>query len=382
VRYVVSGNRLYNGDGDLLGTIPGSGLVSMADDGTQLVIVTGLLKSYVYTVAGGLAEITDEDFPSASSVDFLDGYFLFSEPDSGRFFISAINDGTDFDALDFATAESAPDDLVCVFVDHREVWLMGVDTCEIWQNTGNADFPFERIPGAINEKGIWGQFTVTQTDNSIYWVDRDGIVRRAGEGYSPQRISTHSIEYQISQGALDDAEAFSYAQEGHEFYVLTVPGAGTFVYDAATQTWHERESINEGRWRGCCFARNGGNQYVGDFESGNVYQLSLDTYTDNGTEQVAEMVFPPVQNEGKRFRVHEVRLDMETGTDGAPQVMLSLSNDGKTWKNEAWTDFGALGEYTQRAVWRRLGMHETLHLKFSISDNSKRAVFAAFANIS
>ena len=380
VQFAVSGQSLYR-DGVSVGTIPGLGPVSMANSSTQLCIVNSLNDAYVYTT-GSLVQITDPDFPGATCVDYLDGYFLFVEPGTGIFFISAINDATDFDALDFATAESAPDNLVRLFVDHREVWLMGVDTCEIWVNTGNADFPFERSPGAINEKGIRGAFSVTKTDNSLFWVDRDGIVRRAGEGYAPLRISTHAIESRIAKGSLDSATALSYVQEGHEFYVLTVPNAGTFVYDAAGQIWHERESYLEGRWRASGFARNAGVHYVGDFKNGNVYTLSLDTYTENGTVQIAEMLFPPIEFDGQRFSLHSVRLDMEAGTGSTPQVMLQTSKDGKTWSNETWREFGALGEYTHRVVWRRLGQYLNCHLRFRISDNAKRAVFAAYAEVS
>ena len=380
-RYVVSSGNLYDASGAVLGAVDGTGPVSLADNGTQLVIVSSLGTGYVYSIAGGFVQITDPDWPGASSVDYLDGYFLFSEPDSGIFFISALNDATDFDALDFASAESAPDDLVRVFVDHREVWLMGTDTCEIWSNTGAGLFPFERITGAINEKGLRGKFSVTKADNSLYWVDRDGIVRRAAEGYTPVRISTHAIEYAISKGNIDNAEAIAYVQEGHEFYALTVPGAGTYVYDAATQLWHERESFGEHQWRVSGFARHNGVQYVGDYENGNLYSLDLDKYTENGTQQAAEIVFPPISFEGERFRLHSIRLDMESGVGDSPQVMLQTSRDGKTWSNEVWRDFGAIGAYTQRVVWRRLGQFETCHLRFRISDNAKRAVFAAYAVI-
>lgn len=381
VQHVISGQTLYRA-GTSVGTIEGYGQVSTADNGLQLVIITNVNTGYVYSVSGGLVRISDADFPGATCVDYLDGYFLFVEPDTGIFFISAINDATDIDALDFATAESAPDDIVRLFVDHREVWLMGVDTCEIWQNTGNADFPFERVPGAINEKGIRGKFSVAKTDNSIYWVDRDGVVRRADAGYNPVRVSTHAIEYAISQGDLDDAQAFSYTQEGHEFYCLTVPDAGTFVYDASTTLWHERESYLESRWRVQSFARNAGVQYVGDFENGNVYTLNLDAHTENGVEQVSEMVFPPIHYDGERFTLDSVRLDMEVGTANDVSVMLDISKDGRTWSSEEWQSFGDVGEYTNRVVWRRLGMYETCHLRFRISDNAKRAVFAAYAEVS
>jgi hypothetical protein len=40
-----------------------------------------------------------------------------------------------------------------------------------------------------------------------------------------------------------------------------------------------------------------------------------------------------------------------------PQVMLRWSDDGgHTWSNEHWRSIGRIGEYGQRAIWRRLGM--------------------------
>lgn len=379
VRYTVSGNNLYSGT-SAVGYIDGSGIVDIAHNGTQLVIVTSAGTGYVYTVSAGLSQITDTDFPPASSVDYMDGYFLFSEMNSGIFFISALNDATDVDALDFATAESAPDNLVRVFVDHREVWLMGTETNEIWINTGATDFPFERQEGAVNEKGCIAKASVAKADNSIYWLDKDGIVRRA-DGYNPIRISTHSIENAISQGTLADAEAFTYVQEGHEFYVLTVPGAGTFVYDAATLLWHERESrtdgVSEGRWRASGYAQSGNTHYVGDYENGNVYTLDLDTYQENGHEMVSEMEFPALRNEGSRFKVNSIRLDMETGVSASPQVMMESSRDGRNWSEESWRDFGDVGEY-KRVIWRRMGLFDAFFVRFKISDNAKRAVFAVY----
>jgi hypothetical protein len=268
-----------------------------------------------------------------------------------------------------------------VFVDHREVALFGSETVEYWSNTGNADFPFERIAGAINEKGLRGVFTVTRTDNSIYWVDRDGVVRRQDAGYSPLRISTHAVEESLGRANLDNAEAISYVQEGHEFYCLSTD-LGTFVYDAATQLWHERESYGGSRWRAAGYCRRDGLQYVGDFENGNIYQLDLDEYQDNDGHQVAEMLFPPITNDGERFVVYSVQLGMEGGTADDVQVMLQTSRNGKTWSNEAWRSFGDLGEYEKRAVWRNLGQYRDCHLRFRISDVAKRAVFAAYANIS
>ena len=157
VLYAVSGPILYSisasGSVTSIGAVPGSDLVDMSDNGAQMIIVTNP-DAYVYDrSAGTLTQVTDPDFPGASSVDFLDGYFIFTQPRSGEFFISALEDGTSYDALDFATAESNPDNLVRAWVDHREILLFGQLTMEPWYDSGGADFPFDRIPQAITERG-------------------------------------------------------------------------------------------------------------------------------------------------------------------------------------------------------------------------------------
>ena len=42
---------------------------------------------------------------------------------------------------------------------------------------------------------------------------------------------------------ISDARAFTYQKDGHHFYVLTFPtGNKTFVFDASTSLWHERNA--------------------------------------------------------------------------------------------------------------------------------------------
>jgi hypothetical protein len=231
--YVVSGDRLYSvnsaGSGTDLGKIAGRERtgepVTMADNGTQLVVVNSDGKASVYdSDAATLAAITDADFGRASSVAYVDGYHIFSRRNSGQWFISDLLEATSYDALDFATAESRPDDLVRIFVSHREVWLFGTKSTEIWTNTGQADFPFSRISGAIIERGCAAAGSVARLDNSVFWVADDGVVYRA-TGYQPQRVSTHAIEHALDGYAtLADGLAFTYAQEGHHFYCLSFPG--------------------------------------------------------------------------------------------------------------------------------------------------------------
>ena len=382
--YVVSGNEVYKmstltGDPVLLGTVSGTGPVSIADNGTQLFFACNP-DSYIYNeVTNVFQQITDPDFPGAVTVGYLDGYFVFNEPDSQRVWVTSLLDGLSVDPLDFASAEGSPDGLVALIVDHREAWLFGTDSVEVWYDAGLPDFPLTRIQGAFNEIGCVAAFSVAKLDNGLFWLGTDargqGIVYRAN-GYTGQRVSTHAIEYAIAQYSdISDAVAYTYQQEGHAFYVLTFPtGNATWVYDVATQAWHERAGWLNGaftRHRSNCQCNFLGNTVVGDFENGNIYKMSLDVYSDNGDIQKwlrSWRALPTGTNNLKRTAHHSLQLNCEAGVgliDGQgsdPQVMLRWSDDGgHTWSNEHWSPMGKIGAYYQRVFWRRLGM--TLKLR-------------------
>jgi len=382
--YVVSGMEVYrvfdlNGTPELIGTVSGTGPVSIADNGTQIFFACNG-PSYIYNQQTRVfAPITDPDFPGAVTVGYLDGYFVFNEPNSQRVWVTALLDGTSVDPLDFASAEGSPDGLVAINVDHREAWLFGTDSVEVWYDAGGADFPLQRIQGAFNEIGCAAPYSVAKLDNSLFWLGQDargqGIVYRAN-GYNGVRVSTHAVEYAIAQyGVISDAIAYTYQQEGHTFYVLTFPSANaTWVYDAATQAWHERAGLTNGeftRHRSNCQCNFQGNIVVGDFENGNIYTFDLQTYADNGSAQKwlrSWRALPTGQNNLKRTAHHSLQLDCETGVGLAtgqgsdPQAMLRWSDDGgHTWSNEHWTSMGRIGEYGHRTIWRRLGM--TLKLR-------------------
>ena len=382
--YVVSGGEVYKlnsmtGAPTLLGTVSGTGPVSIADNGTQIFFACNP-DSYIYNEATNVfAQITDPDFPGAVTVGYLDGYFVFNEPNSQRVWVTSLLDGLSVDPLDFASAEGSPDGLVGLIVDHREAWLFGTDSVEVWYDAGLPDFPLARIQGAFNEIGCVAAFSIAKLDNGLFWLGTDargqGIVYRAN-GYTGQRISTHAIEYAIAQyGNIADAIAYTYQQEGHAFYVLTFPsGDATWVYDVSTQAWHERAGWDNGefvRHRSNCQCNFGGNIIVGDYENGNIYKFSLDIYADNGGIQKwlrSWRALPTGQNNLKRTAHHSLQLNCESGVglnDGQgsdPQAMLRWSDDGgHTWSNEHWSPMGKIGAYYQRVFWRRLGM--TLKLR-------------------
>ena len=402
--YAVISNRVYKIDVTwsmteigTVGTV--ADIVQMAHNGTQIMLIDGS-NGYIYdTAAGTFAEITDPDFPTPSSLTYQDGYFIVSELGTDKFYISALLDGTSWDPLDFASAEAQPDAAVAIFSDHRELWIFGEETTEVYYNSGNADFPFERISGAIQQIGCGAKFSVAAGADTLFWFDNRGFVVKA-IGYQHQIVSTRHLEYEWSTyQKTSDAIGIVYNFEGHVWYTITFPtGNKTWVYDDATGLWHERRSYSDsgsdhGRHRMMTYAKAWGKHIAGDYSNGKIYEIDIDTYTDNGNTIIRERTGPVISNENKRLFFREFQIDFEPGVGITspysisvpgvdPQAMLSWSDDGgMTWSSELLAPIGKTGEYQNRAIWRQLGTARNRVFRVRVSDPVKVAIAGAYLRV-
>lgn len=397
--FAVSGQYLYEVTSDGTATNRGTlntstGRLTIDENSTQLFIVDGE-DGYIFTYSSNaFAVISDADFPSAGTGTFLGGYFIVNENNTGKFWISSLNDGTTWATLDYATAESSPDNLKRVIRGVGQLWLMGNKTTEIWSNTGDASFTFQRINGAEMPVGIMAPYSAIEFSSSVFWVaetnEGNGIVVRA-TGYIPQRISTEAIEIAISEADTpSDIYGWSYQQEGHEFYCLSGGGLKTtLVYDLTTGLWHERAHLeNDGSYSthlasSCAFAF--GYHIVGDRRNGNLYKLKLDVYDDNGEVIARDRVFTHLSSEGRQVRYNRLTLGFETGVGlqtgqgSDPQVMLRLSKDGaRTWSDSYTASIGAVGKYQTNVVFRRLGTAEQLTFFIRVTDPVKIVITGSY----
>ena len=398
--FAVSGNEVYEVDEEgtetLIGTINTSlNRVTMAEGTTQLAICDGSeLFSLTYST-DTLVKVTDADLPSSVGyVTNIDGFFVVNENDTGRFYISALNDVTSWDALDFATAESSPDKLQAVVSAVGQLWLFGDRTTEIWANTGGSDFPFSRIAGAVMQAGVLAKDSILEIDNSVLWLGQDsfgnGIVYRAN-GFTPARISTTPIEKRLQEPEdRQDIYAWAYQEEGHVFYVLSGDSLDTsLVYDLTTGLWHERTFMRDcGRCEqhlGSCAVFAFGKRLIGSRRDGKIYELDLDYYSDDGDEIFRERVFTHIHDEGRRNRFNSLEVGLETGVGlqtgqgSNPRVILQMSRDGaRTWSDEMEASFGAAGEYRTKVKFRRLGVAEQMTFRIRITDPVKVAITGAY----
>jgi len=403
--FVVAGSKLYSISSEWVETelgelSTGSGFVSMADNGTHLVIVDGSY-GYIWNMATSVfARITDVDFFPANLVTFLDGYFIFNRAGTQQFFYSGINDET-FDGLDIATIEGSPDVLVGQIASNQKVYMFGTRSLEIYYNSGDADNPFQRVQGAVFEVGCASApFTIAKLLDNVYWLGGDdnghGVVYKM-LGFRYEKITTPAIEKvirDIGPALLAAARAWTYQQGGHWFYCLNLPGVDrTWVYDATTGFWHERTHkgiTGPERHRAGCHAVFNGKNIVGDYENGSLYSLDPAVYTDNGTVIIRERAAPHLSKNLKRMFHHGFQLDMEVGvgSDGGaagndPKVILQWSDDGgHNWSDEHWEDIGKIGKTKTRIIWRRLGSSRDRVYRVRISDPVKVQLIGAELEVS
>lgn len=267
-------------------------ICSNGSDGNQLFIVSGGLGYIFDLLTDTLTQITDPDFPTDAKMGaFLDGYFLVLQAGTDKFYLSDLEDGTAWNGVDVGQSNQSSDITQALIVDHREIWLFGSQTTGVWYNNGDPSFPFVPISGVFIQQGIAAPFTAQSLDNSVFWLGGNeqgaGIAYRASQ-FTPQRISTHAVEWAWQQyPRIDDAIAWVYQDDGHSFYVIWFPtGETTWVYDVTASqqmgqnVWHERAHWNPQltEWQphvARCHAYAFGKHFVGDRRSGGIYEQSL-----------------------------------------------------------------------------------------------------------
>jgi hypothetical protein len=344
-----------------------------------------------YVVTSAFTRILDTDFPGADTVTFLNQRFIVNEPNSGRFFWSALLDGASWDALDFATAEASPDNIVSVFAEAGQLILLGQSVTEIWGDSGAADQAFVKVGGGAVEWGLEARWSLTKFIDSLAFLRKN----RLGQvqaclmyGASAFPISNPQLEAEFtSYGDVSNAAGFAYMVNGHPFYQVNFPTVGkTWLYDGQSKSWSRLESSG-GMHRVQFAVQLLGSIYGADFENGKLYKIEPDEYTDDG-QPIAREFISRHQSVGDFTHIPELWIEMESGVGlqlgqgSDPQIMMQISRDGgHTWGNELWRSFGRVGQYLRRAVWRRLGRSRDWVFKFRITDPVKVVFVAAWGRV-
>ena len=381
--------------------VAGTNPTSMADNGktagNDIMLVDGTTTGYqINMTTFAYAPIVDGTglFTGADVVAYLQTFFIMNTIPNTQSFIITQPDSITFNALDIAAKSSYPDNIEFIGIRQREVWLMGaVAATEPWYLSGALDFPFEAIPSVYVNYGVAGKYCTTFADDALFWVSRNtqgkGIIVKS-EGYQAKRISTHAIENEI-QGypTIADAVASVYQIEGHTFVVWSFPsGDTTWVYDLSTKQWFKStftDANGVAHRDNVLFYQQAYGSTVGlDWQTGNLYLIDPNNFTDNGSPIVFRRGFPHVLKSLDRITHWNLTVNIECGTildpnAETPMLNMRYSDDaGHTWSQPRQESMGNVGQYLTTPQFNQLGMTRDRVYELFWSANMKTALLGAY----
>jgi hypothetical protein len=391
------------------GNIPANTYISSINYSTPNITMsaaaTGTNASETITLTiPAFGQLTDPGLPAAPSrLAFIEGWLLVNNDGTRTFQTNGpVTYTLTFPASFNALKDSSTDNLVTIYEHNREAWLIGEKTSEVWYQQGGQNFAFARIPGVGPQIGCAAKHSISRIGPSLIWLAKNEqgenmVVITAQYGW--ERISNHAVEHAISGYPLvSDAIGYAYEEEGHLFYVLTFPTADvTWCWDMTASrkygdpVWHQRLSYDQTlgqyhRHRSNCYVDFQNLRLVGDYQTGQVHQMSRKFYTDAGNPLRCQRRTPHIWSREDRKRVFQSRLQIEftpgvglqTGQGSNPQMMLRWSDDGGfTWSNEHWASIGQAGQTKNRCTWNRLGQAWDRVYEGNFSDPVPRDIIGA-----
>ena len=340
--------------------------------GGQLFITSGDV-GYCYDLPTNT--LTIERASGATMGAMLDGYFLVLDAATSTFSVSDLLDGTTWDPTQYAQRSTAPDPWVALIVPEaaREIWLLGQETSEVWNNAGTFPLPFVPIPGALMAHGCAAPFSAKAVEGGLLWVSRtangQGNVVMATGG-APGQVSTFAVSWAFhGYSTISDAIGASYSAAGHTFYLVTLPTEDvTWALDLSTRMWARRGTWVSGQnayeaWRLWYHAFAFGKHLALDGTGDTLYEVSETYGLDVDGLPIRRMRrTPAIFNNRDPVFLDCVEVLLESGVSSysgatvtATMAMRVSRDGGKTWGAARTRSIGAVGAYSQRVRWWRCG---------------------------
>lgn len=384
------------GTASAIGVVSGIDRVIMAKN--SHVTTTGTADPQIGIAAGanyyvyqtGVVSLVTADFiVNLQSVETIDGYMILALQ-SGKFYWSALNDAKSLPALNFATAEGSPDSLLRAIRFRRELWLMGTETIEIWQNSGDSTNLFQRLPGAVLDVGVMSKYATCRLGTNLYFIDNARQVRQVSNGYQGIRISNYGVEAALrGLSNADDVEIFGYSESGHEFLKVSSPSF-CWVWDSATSEWHERGTTGFATWQSQSYVRAFDRHITGSSISGKLLAIDQNAMDEDGRDIICQATLPPIANFPLGAILNVLDIDVESGVgigaassrtqDVDPTIGLEVSIDnGSTFGNQKTQSLGKQGKRRQLVTFTRMGRMDRQGATFRLTTSARvvRAIIQA-----
>lgn len=391
--YRVMGTTLVtvanNGTVTVLGDVGGpvNTLVTMDYSFDRLAIASG---GRLYYWNGALTQVTDPDLGAVLDFCWVDGYFMTT--DGTSLVVTELNDPTQVNPLKYGSSEVDPDPVVAILKLHNEIYALNRNTIEVFDNVGGDFFPFQRVDGALIQKGTIGTFACCVYMEMIAFLgsgrnEEPGIY--LGANATAQKISTQEIDQVLlnyTEAQLAQVKLEARNDKNYQHLYVHLPDR-TLVYDAAAsaemgvQVWFTLATTIAGfsqyRARNLVWAYD--KWLVGDPQSSNIGYLD-DTIGHHWGQPVRwEFGTTIVYNEGNGAIFHELELVALTGRVALgkdPIISTSYSVDGLSWSQDRPIRVGTTGNTRKRLAWFQQGHMRNWRIQRFRGDTQAHLSFA------
>jgi hypothetical protein len=371
--YRVMGTKLVSVDATgavtVRGDVGGSGQATLDYSFDYLIVSSG--GSLFYFDGTTVQQVTDPDLGVSIASMWVDGYTMSTD---GTFLVvTELSDPFAVNPLKYGSSEFDPDPIKRPLKLRNEVYALNRYTIEVFNNIGGTNFPFQRIDGAVIQKGCIGTHACALYADTIAFVGSGRNEAPSIYMITPGNavpIATREINQIIknySEAELSQAVVESRLDGSNEHLLIHLPDM-TLVYDHAASlalgqvglVWFTLSSSVTGnstyRARNLVWCYD--KWLAGDPTSSNIGALVNTVSTHYGETIGWEFGTQFLYAEGNGAIVHELELVSLPGRvvlGADPVVWTSYSIDGETWSQERATPAGKQGQRNKRIAWRKQG---------------------------
>jgi hypothetical protein len=372
VHYRVSGDKLISvsdaGVVTVIGNV-GSGQSATLDYGfDRLVVVSN--GNVFYWTGSVFSQITDSDLGFILDGCWIDGYFLFTDGES--LITTELNDPLAVNPLKYGSSEADPDSVVAVFRIRTELYAVNRYSIEVFDNVGGELFPFQRIDGAMGNKGAIGtQAVCVFTDNLVFvgGARNESLGAYIAQNSQTMKVSTPDIDALLNAVPVSQWGAIQVEtrlDQSHQWIYIHLPDR-TVVFDKAGS-----EALQQPVWFTLCTgvigfsqyqARNfvwaGNNWACGNPVANQIGKLSSAISHHWGSPVRWEFSTSIIYNKNsgaifQRLELSVLAGQVEINVD--PRISTSYSVDGQTWSMPKSIPAGRIGNTSHRPVWLQQGI--------------------------
>lgn len=324
-----------------------------------------------------LTQVVDPDLGTVIDVVWIDGYFMTT--DGTSLVITELDDPFSVNPLKYGSSEASPDSIKGLLTLRNEVYALNRYTIEVFDNVGSSGFPFQRVIGAMMERGVVGTHASSIFLEAVAFVGsgyNEAVAVWIGNNSTTAKISTREIDQillEYSDDVLENIIMESITDKGHRLLYIHLPNQ-TLVYDGAASqvvgspVWFTLTSsiVGKGKYLARNFVRAYGKWFCGHPISA-IHGYLTDDISSHYDETIGwDFGTTIVYNEGRGAIFHELELVALTGRvplGENPTVWTQYSKDGITWSMEKPIQAGKQGQRNKRLSWLSQGNMQNFRMQ-------------------